>query len=99
MLALNTKNEKSCQIYLRECKSNRLKSLVLEFWCRHPHARLTQEAICYALESNRKDNLEALNQLVLMRILNTIVVNGITFYSLSENDEIRHNVYKAFGMH
>ncbi|MFC1924707.1 hypothetical protein ACFLXA_05035 [Chloroflexota bacterium] len=73
----------------------RLKSDLLFFWSRYPHAKFTSGVIAGALDCSRKvDVEEALNALVTAEITEKHTKQGLPFYCLTTDPEKREPILR-----
>ena len=73
----------------------RLKSDLLFFWSRYPHAKFTSGVIAGALDCARKvDVEEALNALVTAEITEKHTKQGLPFYCLTTDPEKREPILR-----
>ena len=68
------------------------------FWGIHPNAKFSKPIIDFALDCNRSDLDNALQAMVAARLLDTNIQNGVTFYSLTKNEERRRPILE-FARH
>jgi len=92
MGAPNILNEQSLYRFLEEHRDNRVKRGLLFFWGSHPNAKFARNAIGYALDSSKLEVDKALRVLVEVGLVDTHILNGVTFYSLTTNNEKRRPV-------
>jgi hypothetical protein len=84
--------------FLEEYGDNREKSQLLRFWGTYPNARFTRYAICYGLDWSKLGANRALKALVDAGVVDTHSHNGLTFYSLTENEEKRRPVVELAAL-
>jgi hypothetical protein len=77
---------------MEEHGDNRVKMGLLLFWGCHPNAKFASNAICYALDCTKLEMDRGLKALVEAGLVDTHILNGVTFYSLTSNDERRRPV-------
>lgn len=92
MVAPGTLNEASLYRFLEEHEDNRVKRELLFFWGCHPNAKFARNAICYALDCTKLEMDRGLKALVEAELVDTHILNGMTFYSLTTNEERRQPV-------
>ena len=92
MEKLTDSTEECLYRLLEEYGDNREKSQLLRFWGMHPNAKFTRYAICHGLDWSKLEVNRALAALVDTGVVDTHSHNGLTFYSLTENEEKRLQV-------
>jgi len=75
--------------FLEQYAGDRLKTELLAFWGRHPNAKFTRSAISCALDCKKLDMDRALKDMVERGLVDMHKHNGVTFYSLTANEERR----------
>ena len=98
MAELNVLNEEQLLRFLEKYAGNRLKTELLAFWGRHPNAKFTRSAISCALDCKKSDMDTALKDLVGTEMVDRCMHNGVTFYSLTANDERRRAVIELASL-
>lgn len=78
--------------FLEEHGNNRVKRELLNFWGRHPDARFSRYAICFALDCGKLEAEKALRAMVDAGLVDNHKNNGLTLYSLTKNEEKRRRV-------
>ncbi len=64
-----------------------MKRELLLFWGRHPDTKFARNAICYALDCTKLEMDRGLRALVEAGLVDTHILNGMTLYSLTVNEE------------
>lgn len=85
-------SEERLSRFLEEHAGDRLKMQLLAFWGRHPHARFAIGAIYCGLGYKKPDLNRALKEMVEAELLDTYHNNGVSFYSLTANEEKRQPI-------
>ena len=98
MVTLSTLNEASLYRFLEEYGNNRVKREVLFFWGCHPNAKFTRHIICYALDCSKLEVDRELRALVKAELVDIHILNGVTFYSLTANEERRRPVLELAAL-
>ena len=98
MVAPNILNEESLYRFLEEHGNNRAKRRLLFFWGMHPNAKFARSAICHALDSSKLEVNKALRDVVKAGLVDTHILNEVTFYSLTTNDERRQPVLELAAL-
>ena len=76
----------------------RLRIELLAFWSRYPDARFTACAVSRALDCRKLDATKALRIMVAFGLIDTHLVNGETFYSLTTNESRRDQVVELVSI-
>ena len=98
MVASNILKEESLYRFLEEHGDNQVKRRLLLFWSCHPNAKFARNAISYALDSSKLEVDKALRVLVEVGLVDTHIINGVTFYSLTANEERRRPVLELLAL-
>jgi len=100
METANVSTEEGLYRFLEEYGNNRVKRELLAFWGKHPNARFTRWAI-YGLDWSKLEANRGLSALVGGGVVDTHSHNGLTFYSLTNNEEKRRPVLElaTLGWH
>ena len=75
-----------------------MKRGLLFFWGSYPSAKFARNAIGYALDSSKLEVDKALRVLVEAGLVDTHILNGVTFYSLTANEERRRPVLELSAL-
>ena len=84
--------------FLEEHGNSRVKRELLDFWGRHPNAKFSRHAICFALDCGKLEANKALRALVDAGLVDNHTNNGLTLYSLTENEEKRRLVLELAAL-
>lgn len=98
METLTVSTEECLYRFLEEYGDNREKSQLIRFWGLHPNARFTKYAICCGLDWAKLQANRALSALVDVGIVDTHEHNGLTFYSLTKNEEKQQPVMELAAL-
>lgn len=98
MAAPNILNQESLYRFLEEHGDNRVKRRLLFFWGCYPNAKFARHIICYALDCGKLEVDRALRDLVKAGLVDTHILNGVTFYSLTANEERRRLVLELAAL-
>lgn len=98
MVTPNILNEESLYRLLEEHGDDRVKRGLLFFWGNHPNAKFARYAICHALDSSKLEMNRALRALVEAGLVDTHILNGVTLYSLTVNEERRRPVVELAAL-
>ena len=85
-------NEEQLSCFLKEYVDDRVKLALLGFWGRHPKAKFSRGVISCALDCKKTDLDRALKIMVEAGLVNTRVQSGMTFYSLTTDEERKRPV-------
>jgi len=92
METLTVSTQEELYRFLEEHGNSRVKRELLAFWGRHPNAKFSRYAICFALDCGKLEANSALRALVDAGLVDNHTNNGLTLYSLTENEEKRRLV-------
>jgi len=98
METLTISTEESLYGFLEKYGINREERELLAFWGMHPNARFTRYAICYGVDWSKLEANRALMALVEAGVVDTHNHNGLTFYSLTKNEEKRRPVVELAAL-
>jgi hypothetical protein len=98
METLSVSTEEELYHFLEEHGTNRVKRELLAFWGRHSDAKFSRRVICYALDCSKLEAEGALRAMVDAGLVDNHTNNGLTLYSLTENEERRRLVLELAAL-
>ena len=81
-----------------ERRDNLVERELYLFWGIHPNAVFSKSVIDFALDCSKSDLDGALQDMVAAHLLDANIQNGVTFYSLTKNEERRRPILE-FARH
>jgi len=94
----NVLSEEQLLRFLEKHVGDRLKTELLAFWGRHPNAKFTRGAIYCALDCTKSEMEKGLKDMVETGLVDTCTHNGVSFYSLTANEERRRAVIELASL-
>jgi len=98
METLTVTTQEELYHFLEEYGNNRVKRELLSFWGRHPEAKFSRYAICFALDCGKLEVEKALRAMVDGGLVDNHTNNGLTLYSLTKNEEKRRPVLELAAL-
>lgn len=94
-MTVPTQEELYC--FLEEHGKNRVKRELLDFWSRHPDAKFSRYALCFALDCGKLEADRALRDMIDTGLVDKHANNGLTLYSLTRNNEEKRQLVLELG--
>jgi hypothetical protein len=98
METLTVSTQEELYRFLEKHGNNRVKRELLDFWGRHPGTKFSRYAICFALDCGKLEADRNLRDMVDAGLLDNHANNGLSFYSLTRNEEKRRLVLELAAL-